>query len=274
MLKHNRPFRSDRLRFHSLCFALATLSSTLIGCAAATPETAHTELRYMIAGIRVDPPAPGHNTVFVEFQDQTAQGGDFEDLVYREVISGVESRGYINTKDHSKADYVLWATLRIFTEAGTEAGDRALAGLGAIAGGVTGAAAVGAAGGSGTAQWAGALAGGGAAGVAVAMMTKKNAFQMVIDLQLARKVTGGVQTDSASGAQSGLRQATVTAGESGGSTMGQSKAQRVVETKVHFEMEQRVLAVADGTRLTQEIARAALIPKLISGLKSSLPRVR
>ena len=55
--------------------------------------------------------------------------------------------------------------------------------------------------------------------------------------------------------------------------MGQSKSQHVVQTKVHFEMEQRVLAVASGRRLTQETARAALVPKLISGLKSSMPRV-
>ena len=81
------------------CAALA-LPSTLGGCAAATPQTAHTELRYMIAGIRVDPPSPGHNTVYVEFQDQTAQGGEFEDVVYHNIISGVEARGYINIKDH------------------------------------------------------------------------------------------------------------------------------------------------------------------------------
>jgi len=252
--------------------AMLAAGQVFMGCAAATSDTAHTELRYMIAGIRVDPPAPNHNTVYVEFQDQTAQGGDFEDTVYHEIVNGVTNRGYIAVKDHSKADYVLWATVRIFTEAGTEAGDKALAGLGAIAGGAAAAGAVSAAGGRGATPF---VAGVGAAGLAYAAVTvlnKKNAYQMVIDLQLARKVEGGVQTDNASSGQSGLQQGTATVGEAGGSNHQQSKAQHYVENKVHFEMEQRILAVADGTRLTMDVARAALVPKLISGLKSSLPR--
>jgi hypothetical protein len=64
----------------------------------------------------------------------------------------------------------------------------------------------------------------------------------------------------------------MTRGESGGSDMGQSKAQHMTEMKVHFELEQRLIATADGTRLTLDVARAALVPKLIDGLKSSLPR--
>ena len=263
----NRTFVGWQL----LCLVgLASLAT--FGCAAATAETAHTELRYMIAGVRVNPPDPGHNSVYVEFQDQTAQGGDFEDRVYHAVIQGVQERGYVVTKDHSQANLVMWATVRIFTEAGTEAGDKALAGLGAIAGGAAAAGAVVAVGGRGATP---VLAGVGAAGLAYAAVTvlnKKNAYQMVIDLQLAKKVDGGVQTDNASSGQSGLQQGTVAAGEAGGSSHQQSKSQHYVENKVHFEMEQRILAIADGTRLTMDVARAALVPKLISGLKSSLPR--
>jgi hypothetical protein len=55
--------------------------------------------------------------------------------------------------------------------------------------------------------------------------------------------------------------------------MGQSSSQHLTETKVHFEMEQRVLAVASGRRLTQDTARDALVPKIVSGLKSAVPRV-
>src|SRR4051812_8950374 len=118
--------------------AVAAVTPLLLsGCAAANAETAHTELRYMVAGVRVDPPPAGHNAVYIEFQDQTGQGADFEDRIYHEIISGVEARGYVHAKSHDQADMVLWATLRIFTEAGTAEGDRALAGLGAIAGGVT-----------------------------------------------------------------------------------------------------------------------------------------
>jgi hypothetical protein len=259
------------LRKYGATVSLAALVASS-GCAAATKETAKTELRYMIAGVRVDPPAPGHNSVYVEFQDQTAQGGDFEDFVYQQVIAGVQQRGYVVTKDHAKADMVLWATLRIFTEAGTPEGDRALAGLGAIAGGVAGMTAMRAAGGGGAAQWAGVVGGAGAGFALASIALKENAYQMVIDLQLARKVAGGVQTESGSGSQSGLQQATITAGEVGGSSMGQGKSQHMVETKVHFEMEQRVLAVASGRRLEQNVARDALVPKLISGLKSALPR--
>jgi hypothetical protein len=250
------------------------LAITLVGCAPANVQTTQTELRYMIAGIRVDPPAPGQNSVFVEFQDQTAQGGEFEDFVYQNIISSVEARGYINTKDHSKADYVLWATLRIFTEAGTEAGDRALVGLGAIAGGVgTAGVAKGMGASNNAAVIAGVVGGAGTAAI-VSMMTKTNAYQMVIDLQLGKKVAGGVQTDTGNSAHSGLHQQTVAIGESGGSSMGQSKSQHMVENKVHFEMEQRIIALASGQRLAQDVARAALVPKLIDGLKSSLPRVR
>ena len=253
-------------------FAMLAAGQVSMGCAAATADTAHTELRYMIAGIRVDPPAAGHNTVYVEFQDQTGQGGDFEDTVYHEIVNGVSSRGYVAVKDHSKADYVMWATVRIFTEAGTEAGDKALAGLGAIAGGAAGAGVVMAAGGRGAAPIGGAVGGAGLAFAAITVLNKKNAYQMVIDLQLAKKVEGGVQTEHGNGSQSGLQQGTVTVGEAGGSSQQQSSSQHFTENKVHFEMEQRILAIADGTRLTMDTARAALIPKLISGLKSSLPR--
>lgn len=259
-----------------LMFAVLALgtASTLAGCAAATAQTTHTELRYMVAGVRVTPPEPGHATVFVEFQDQTAQGGEFEDFIYDNITKAVQARGYTSTRDHSKADYVLWATLRIFTEAGTEAGDRALAGLGAIAGGVGTGASIKVAGGSNTAAVVGGVVGGAATGLVIGMMTKTNAYQMVIDLQLGKKVAGGVRTTKTSGKQSGLQQVTMVAGESGGSSMGQTESQELSGTKVHFEMEQRVLAVADGTRLTQDVARAALVPKLIEGLKSSLPRAR
>jgi hypothetical protein len=266
----HRPLRTTAPARLSPCLCLCL--AALAGCAASTAETAHTELRYMLAGVRVDPPATGHNSVYVEFQDQTGQGGDFEDTIYSEIVKGVQARGYVHAKDHSQADYVMWATLRIFTEAGTKEGDAALANLGAIAGGVAGAGATHAAGGGPLATWAGAVAGAGAAGVAVAMLTKENSYQMVIDLQLAKKVEGGVQTDTSSGGESGLAQVTLARGEAGASRMGQTKSQHMVETKVHFEMEQRVLALASGRRLTMETARAALVPKLISGLKSALPR--
>jgi hypothetical protein len=255
--------------------AAVTAATPLLaaGCAAANAETAHTELRYMVAGVRVDPPPAGHNSVYVEFQDQTGQGGDFEETIYREIIAGVQARGYVHAKSHDQADMVLWATLRIFTEAGTAEGDKALAGLGAIAGGVGAATAVGVVAGRGPTQWVAGGAGVVAGAAIVGALTRETAYQMVIDLQLARKVEGGVKTSSASGGQSGLQQATVTTGEAGGSAMGQSKSQQMTENKVHFEMEQRVLAVASGRRLTQDVARTALVPKLVSGLKSALPRV-
>lgn len=264
-----KPCRAIQL---PIFLSVVLLVASLAGCAAATPQTTHTELRYMIAGVRVDPPAPGHRLVYVEFQDQTAQGGEFEDFVYSNIIRGVEARGYVHTKDHSKADYVLWATLRIFTEAGTAEGDRALAGLGAIAGGVGTGVGIKAAGAPTAAAVIGGAVGGVAVGAVIGVMSKTSAYQMVIDLQLGKKAVGGVRTDSASGSQSGLRQVSMARGESGGSDMGQSKAQHMTEMKVHFELEQRLIATADGTRLTLDVARAALVPKLIDGLKSSLPR--
>jgi hypothetical protein len=269
--------RKDRLTHSTtaaICGALAlAVAAAQTGCAAATPETTHTELRYMISGVRVDPPSPGQNKVYVEFQDQTGQGGDFEDTVYHEIIKGVEQRGYVYERDHAKADYVLWATLRIFTEAGTTEGDKALASLGAIAGGIAAGGAAHSSGAGPLGTWAASGTGAGLAGAAVMMMTKENSYQMVIDLQLAKKVAGGVKTEESSGGESGLRQATLAPGEAGASAQAQSHSQHVIETKVHFEMEQRVLAIASGRRLTQDTAREALIPKLISGLKSALPRV-
>ena len=251
--------------------AMAAAPLLSSGCAAANAQTAHTELRYMVAGVRVDPPAPGRNAVYVEFQDQTGQGGDFED--HPSPDRGRRPGTRLRARQVARP-----GQLRVVGDAAdlhrsrTAEGERALAGLGAIAGGATSMAAAGAAGAARSTQWVAGLAGAGVAGVAVAALTRESSYQMVIDLQLARKVEGGVKTDSQGGSQSGLQQATATVGEAGGSAMGQSKSQRMTGTKVHFEMEQRVLAIASGRRLTQDVARTALIPKLVSGLKSALPR--
>lgn len=257
----------------AIALLIAALAPAASGCASATASSAETDLRFMLAGVRVTPPEPGRNTVYVEFQDQTGQGGEFEDRAYGEIREGVKSKGYVPVKEHGKADYVLWATVRIFGTAGTKEGDAALANLGAIAGGaaaqkanrdapVT------------TPEWTAWSAGRGLGSWAVGKLTMENAYQMVIDLQLARRIPEGVRTDSSSSNGSDLRQATVSAGggDAGRSAQAQQQRQQITEQRVHFEMEQRVLATASGTRLKKSIALEALIPKVVGSIKSALPR--
>lgn len=250
--------------------ALAIASS---GCAA---NVASTELHPMIAGVRIDPPRPGENNVYLDFRDLT--GDDLEDEVFDAISDALEDRGWELANDFYSANYVLWADLRLFSEAGTEAGNQALAALGGVAAG----AAIGHATYKATGNWwAGAGAGavgGGMTSIAIGMINKTTSYQMVVDLMLGRKIEGGIVTGQDSGmeneAASISMSATSAGGEAGKSAIGSSKTQELEEVRVHFDLEQRLLATAKGRRMTKDMAKEALIPKLVSGIKSQMPRVR
>jgi len=271
------PFQDNR-PLKARCTSTLCVAGALLASCAATSESAKTDLHYMVAGVRVDPPRPGQNTIYVEFQDQTAQGGDFEEAVYDGLIDAIEDRGYVYTDDFYAADYVLWASLRLFSEAGTaEEADRTLVALGGIAGGIVTAGVIQAAGGSPSATWIGGLAGGGVAGGVTAWALQENSWMMVTDLQLGKKVEGGVITNHSNQDEKTLGQTTRggdgTSFEGGASLNESQKRQEYIETRVHAEMEQRVMAIAKGRRLEKDVAREALVPKLIDGIKSAMPKV-
>lgn len=117
---------------HSASLLLATLSlSTLSSCAA----TLDAKMQTLVPGQRLRPPGKDENRVYIEFQDQTGEGSDFENRVYEAICTKVEEKGY-DIVNHDEADYVLWTTLRLFDRVGKDEGDKVLAGLGGIAGGV------------------------------------------------------------------------------------------------------------------------------------------
>ena len=67
---------------------------------------------------------------------------------------------------------------------------------------------------------------------------------------------------------------TAIGGEGASSTVASSIQQDLRESRVHFDLEQRLLAVTEGRRMSKDMARNELIPLLVEGLNSQLPRVR
>lgn len=257
--------------------ALATLllaAALLSGCAA-TAQSAQddTKLSTLLPAKRVDPPAPGENSIWIEFQDQTGQGID----LYNTIVNGVTAKGYEPTNDFENADYVLWATLRIFDKADEDFNER-LAGLGAVAGGL----ATGTAVGSATNSWgygtAAGVGAGAASGGIVAWATMKEQWAMVVDVQLGKKVSGGVVTNRTSGSDdesiSNTNGATPFGAEGGSSIDTETSSQTFTETRTRFELEQRILAYTEGTRMSRDVAYDAMAPRLENSLSSLLPRTR
>ena len=253
------------------CALLATVTSC-----AATIDHDRTHLRPMVASVRVDPPRKGENRVYFDFRDLTASG--VEDAVFDALEDAILARGWELCDDYHSANYVLWADLRLFGEAGTEHGNQMLNGLGAVAAGSVV--------GYGTARatdnwWLGVGAGamtGGVTKVALDKLTQVKQWQMVVDLVLGRKVEGGVTTELSTGnegsAESLTAVGTTPGAESATGAISSSMKQDLEERRVHFELEQRLLATTEGRRMSKTLARNALIPKLVDGLKSQLPRVR
>lgn len=265
------PRLARMIGFASILVSLAVLGA---GCAAtATSASDDTQLSTMLPAKRVDPPRPGENSVWIEFQDQTGQGID----LYDDLVLAVQSKGYEPVGDFETADYVLWATLRIFDKQDENFHSR-LAALGGIAGGMAGAGAVYQATGNWWVAGGAGLGAGTAAGVVIAKATREVAWGMVVDVQLGKKVDGGVEVERSTGRDadgtSATAMGTQIGAESGRSTDSESSSASMTETRTRFELEQRILASTKGRRMSREVAYDAITPRLRNALGSLLARAR
>lgn len=258
---------------------VAALSvSTFASCAA----TLETKMQTMVSGQRVNLPKKGCNKVFVDFSDHTGEGGDFEDRVYEAISTRVTERGYDLVSYADEADYILWATLRFYDRVGSDSGNKALAGLGAIAGGVAAGIVTAEVTENSTAAWLAGIGGGALTGMVISNLTQKDQWAMAIDLQLGRRLDEEakktikvedqrrIQSATISGLQSGI----VGSVEGGGSGQTVTANTEVVEATVFLELEQRVIAQATSRKKSKEEVAEALIERVSTGLSSQLPRIR
>lgn len=256
----------------------AVLSTSALASCAATLET---KMQTLVAGQRVEPPKKERNRVYVDFGDHTGEGADFEERVYEAICDKVTGRGY-DLVNHDEADYVLWATLRFYDRVGTEEGNKALAGLGGIAGGVAAGIVTAEATGNATASWVAGIGGGAITAWAIDKATQKTHWAMAIDVQLGRRLDEAakklikvedqrrIQSATISGLQSGI----VASVEDGGSGQSVTASTEVTETTVFLELEQRVIAQATSRGKSKEEVAEALIERLSNGLAAQLPRYR
>ncbi len=274
-------FSSSNLR--TLCFGFTAAAIFLGGCAASR-DNASTEVQWQGPIARLEPAKPGETAVWVDFQDITGGTTDLRP----EIEASVAAKGYVMASSYDKADFVLWTTLRFFEEMDEKNSEqrRAIMGSaivgGAIAGGVVGYNA------NSHSQW-GATVGGGLAGAAVGAgigyginwAISDKGYQMILDVQLGRKVDGGVETTNTSNAGAGSVDVSATGGAtkngavSGGAAVSEQKTgqeQKVTQSKVHFQTENRLIVTSQGRRLPKEEASASIIAKLKNAIAGTLPR--
>ena len=244
------------------------------------PEVSLTPL---MAAMRMDPPAEGKNKVWIEYQDLTAQGSGFEDGIYEGLQDAIVDRGYVSVGLPDEADYVLWATTRLLDPVENESKiNEKVAALGAIAGAVGGGIAGNAVGG-GTGAVIGAVGGAGAVGWAAGKLTQTNVYICVTDLQLgsrraeSRTVREQQATDNEIGSVTGVgvtQAGTITSAESGRNKTSSGSSSESVRKTFFAEKEQRLLLTAKGTRMNKAQALELMIPKLVAGVTSQIPRYR
>lgn len=257
------------------------LSALLIAPLSSCAAMLETEQRALVEGQRVLPPTGDKNRVYVEFSEQTGEGGDFEDRAYEALCAEVVERGYA-LASYDEADYVLWATLRCFERVGTEEGNKTLAALGGIAGGV----AVGVAVHEATENPSVSLTGGFVANWfftwLIEKLTQAEHWAMVLDVQLARRLDEEARSTIRIEDQHKIRNATVSSAAYGivSSTEAAAGGQSVTKTTeitlptVFLELEQRVVAEAKARRKSKPEVADALLERLVSGLASQLPKNR
>lgn len=253
-----------------------TASTAITSCA-----SLETKQRSLVDGLRVTPSSADHNRVYVDFSDQTGEGAEFEDSVYEAICNNVEARGYELAR-HDEADYVLWATLRCFEQTGTEGGNKTLAGLGGIAGGVAAAVVASEVTDNPAYVWTFGAGGGWFFGWLIERLTRTEHWAMAIDLQLARRLDEEAKKTIRVEDQSRIRSATISGFSSGvvDSVEGGSSGQDVTATTevtlptVFLELEQRVIVEATARRKTKEEVAEALLVRLANGLAAHLPRNR
>jgi len=272
-------FTITRRTTQRLCAALLGFAAfgPLVGCAAATVGTTNTEIESLIAAKRVKPPSAGMNTVYVLFEDRTAEFADRQYEIEDKIMDAVEANGWQCVDDFDSSQYVLWATVRVFGEGGSKVANERAAKLGGVAGGAVVAAAVHSGSASGSTAVAAGVATTSITTAAIEYLTRENSYHMIVDLMLGQKVNeAGVNTRIRNGRDEDLdSSARLDAGlssDSGGTQLDSSETQDIDITKPHLEMETRLAAVAKGRRLEKSVARDAFVPKLIHSIQAHLPR--
>ncbi len=274
-----------------LLLATATAPIGLQSCQA--PEVTLTP---MMSVTRLDPPEQGKNRIWVEYQDLTAQGDGFEDAIWEGLQDAVEGRGYIVVNLPEEADFVLWATTRVLEHVESEDDfNKTVTLLGAVAGGVATAAVIDSTGGDDTAQLIGGLAAAGLTGMTLAKLTQVKTYVLITDLQLGSRrakaidigepvsnatVEGATQPVDLSGSsdEAAPENSPANPAEKPFEILQESSTSATNAALVHTtflaEKEQRLVVTARGSRMNLDDAKELMIPKLIAGLKSQLPRYR
>ena len=265
----------------SILFSLMTLALTLGTQSCTSP--AEVSLTPMLSATRLDRPAAGKNKVWVEYQDLSAQGAEFEEAILDGLKEEVGERGYANVNLPEEADWILWATTRIVDRVESEERfNQTLASLGAVTGAFGGSIAGNAIGGWNGA-WIGAAGGGGLMGWIMRKLTQENAYICVTDLQLGSRRAEEMQVSESSsteGSMSSVTGAGIT--QTGGIATMESASTRTtsdasyesVRRTVFAEKEQRLLLTAKGTRMSLDQAKEMMIPKLIQGVGAQIPKYR
>ncbi len=264
----------------SLCLGAALI---LGGCAA-DRTSAKTTIQWQGQVARLEPGKVGENKVWVDFNDISGGTTDLRADIER----AVTAKGYVMAKGFDEADFVLWATLRFFDEVNedtTSVRDAAL--TGAIAGGAAGAvigynsnSSRGSQGGRTAVGGVGGAVAGAAIGAGVGLLMKEHEYQLILDVQLARKIAGGVDTTvNASAANGTVEENNAAAGTQVGVTTQSAatankngQSQQVTVKKLHLETENRLIASTKGTRLPKEEGMASIVTKVENALPSLLPR--
>jgi Enterobacterial TraT complement resistance protein len=275
---------SLRLR-HLVLVGGACLGLTLpLTSCAANRESAKTIIQWQGQVARLQPGSVGENRVWVDFNDISGGTTDLRPQIER----AINAKGYVAAKSFDQADFVIWATVRFFDEVNEDnksIRDAAL--TGAVVGGAAGAV-VGynsnATGGSQLGRTAvgglgGAVVGAGI-GAGIAMLTKESEYQLILDVQLARKISGGVETTVNASNQTSGKDASVGVSNNqlGASAQGAEsdnkagQSQQVTVKKLHLETENRLVASTKGTRLPKEEGIASIVAKLENAIPQLLPR--
>jgi len=253
------------------------------GCAA-TRQNADTSIQWQGPVTRLTPGNRGENRVWVDFNDISGGTTDLRP----EIEQAIKAKGYLIASSFDESDFVMWTTLRFFDEVNENNNSIRNAALtGAVAGGAVGAVAGynsktshGTQMGNTVAAGVGGALVGGAIGAGVGWMTSESEFSMILDVQLARKVVGGVDTTVSNNAGSTTSElssgtnshhAGTTAHAANASTTNQQN-QNVTMKKLHLEAENRLVASTKGRRLPREEATASIISKLQNVLPQLLPR--
>jgi hypothetical protein len=261
--------------------ALVALTALPLGwltsCASVMPATLETEMQTLLAGQRPRPPSAERNKVYLVFQDQTGESVDFQKSVQAKIRKNVEEAGY-KLANSDKADYVLWATLRIFTKTGTEEGNRKLAALGGIVGGAAVGTVAADATDSATVGWVSGIATGAGTAYAIEKLTEKDHWAMVVDLQLASRVDEEIRKTIRTEDQKRLFQLSAAAIQGaasnldvGGSATAQTASSERVETTFFAELEQRLAASASSRGKSKAEVAEAMADRLANGIANQLP---